>query len=196
MALRRIFLLLFFCAGGGACGYHFPGDVAVLPGGGTRLHLADVGNRTDDPAVAELLGQAIESEVLQRGRFTIVGTSTADATLETTVVADRRMPVGFSSTDEALEYRTVVSIDATLRDTATGKARWSAKGLQQGESAAATAGSVVAQSSQFASTSTLNPQDLAQLTDVAVSESQEAGAVGEAVETLARDLYNAMVDDF
>ncbi len=188
-----MFLLALGC---GACGYHFPGDAAKLPGGGTRLYLAEVGNRTQDPGIAQALGDAVELEVLQRGRFALVGRDTADAVLQATVVALRQQPVGFSSTDEALEYRTVVSIDATLRDASSGRVLWSVRGLQEGESAAAVAGAVVGQSSQFVSTSTLNPQDMAQLTDVQVAESQEAGAVDEALQSLARDLYNAMVEDF
>jgi len=55
---------------------------------------------------------------------------------------------------------------------------------------------VVTDSPQFLSNSGLNPNDLAQLSDVQVSESQQGEALDRVLENVSRDLYNAMVEDF
>jgi len=52
------------------------------------------------------------------------------------------------------------------------------------------------QSSQFQEQSTLNEENLLQLTDVQLSESQKQEAIDRVLENMSRDVYNAMVENF
>lgn len=178
------------------CGYHFPGGASTLPGGGTRIHVRAFTNTTQEPGLVNGLQRAFETEVARRGNFTLVSGGSADVIL---IGAIRRLeirPVGFSQSDEALQYETVVTISARLENVRTQRIVWRLDSLSQNDSYGAVAQTVVTQSSQFQEQSRLSESNLEQLSDVQVSESQRGSALERVYENLARELYNAMVEDF
>ena len=179
-----------------SCGYHFPGE-GTLPGGATSLHVAKFENRTRDAGLENYLLEAIQTEIARRGKFTIAEErSSAQLTLEGTIVSIERRPVAFSSSDEALQYQTYVTVSAVLRDTRDNKAVWRIAALREGDSYGATSNTVVTDSPEFLTGSTLNSKDVAQLSDVQLSESQEREALDRVFQNTSRDLYNAMVENF
>ena len=181
----------------GGCGYHFPGQAATLPGGGTRLRVARFENHTRSPGLENDVLEAIEAEVARRGQFTIAGDGQApDVILEGTITSLVVRPIAFSSTDEALQYETVMTLSARLRDPRNGAIVWRVAALRENDSYGAVAQTVVPQSSLFQSQSTLNSNDLGQLTDVQLSESQNREALDRVLDNASRDLYNSMVEDF
>ena len=178
------------------CGYHFPGE-GSLPGGATSIHVAKFENRTRDAGLENYLLEAIQTEIARRGQFTLQPQrSDAQLTLEGAILSVEKRPVAFSSSDEALQYQTYVTISAVLRDTRNNKAVWRISQLREGESYGATSSTVVTDSPDFLSGSTLNPKDIAQLSDVQLSESQERDALDRVFQNASRDLYNAMVENF
>ncbi len=178
------------------CGYHFPGE-GSLPGGATSIHVAKFENRTRDAGLENYLLEAIQTEIARRGQFTLQPQrSDAQLTLEGAILSVEKRPVAFSSSDEALQYQTYVTISAVLRDTRNNKAVWRISQLREGESYGATSSTVVTDSPDFLSGSTLNPKDIAQLSDVQLSESQERDALDRVFQNTSRDLYNAMVENF
>jgi outer membrane lipopolysaccharide assembly protein LptE/RlpB len=178
------------------CGYHFPGE-GSLPGGATTIHVAKFENRTRDAGLENYLLEAIQTEVARRGQFSLQPQrSDAQLTLEGAILSIEKRPVAFSSSDEALQYQTYVTVSAVLRDTRNNKAVWRISQLREGESYGATSSTVVTDSPTFLSGSTLNPKDIAQLSDVQLSESQERDALDRVFQNTSRDLYNAMVENF
>jgi hypothetical protein len=178
------------------CGYHFPGGATSLPGGGTKIHVRAFANATQEPGLVSGLQRAFETEVARRGNFEIVAGGAADVILTGTIRQVDIRPVGFSQSDEALQYETVVTIAARLQNVRTQRIVWRIDHLSQNDSYGAAAQTVVTQSSQFQEQSSLSESNLEQLSDVQVSESQRDGALGRVYENLARELYNAMVEDF
>jgi outer membrane lipopolysaccharide assembly protein LptE/RlpB len=179
-----------------SCGYHFPGE-GTLPGGATSIHVAKFENRTRDAGLENYLLEAIQTEIARRGKFTLAeDRGAAQLTLEGTIVSIERRPVAFSSSDEALQYQTYVTIGAVLRDTRDNKAVWRISALREGDSYGATSNTVVTDSPEFLTGSTLNSKDVAQLSDVQLSESQEREALDRVFQNTSRDLYNAMVENF
>ena len=179
-----------------SCGYHFPGE-GTLPGGATSIHVAKFDNRTRDAGLENYLLEAIQTEIARRGKFTLAEErSAAQLTLEGTIVSIERRPVAFSSSDEALQYQTYVTVSAVLRDTRDNKAVWRIAALREGDSYGATSNTVVTDSPEFLTGSTLNSRDVAQLSDVQLSESQEREALDRVFQNTSRDLYNAMVENF
>lgn len=178
------------------CGYHFPGE-GTLPNGATSLHVAKFENRTRDAGLENYLLEAIQTEIARRGKFTLEeNRSAAQLSLEGAIVSIERRPVAFSSSDEALQYQTFVTISAVLRDTRDNKAVWRIAALREGDSYGATSNTVVTDSPEFLTGSTLNSKDVAQLSDVQLSESQEREALDRVFQNTSRDLYNAMVENF
>ena len=178
------------------CGYHFPGE-GTLPGGATTIHVAKFENRTRDAGLENALFEAIQTEIARRGAFTLTQErSAAQLTLEGTILSIEKRPVAFSSSDEALQYQTYVTISAVLRDTRNNKAVWRISALREGDSYGATSSTVVTDSPDFLTGSTLNAKDIAQLSDVQLSESQERDALDRVFQNASRDLYNAMVENF
>lgn len=179
-----------------ACGYNFPGQASVLPGGGTKIHVSTFTNQTREAGLENSVRNAMEDEVLRRGNFTVVPESEAEVVLEGVVQALQYRPIAFSGSDEALEYETVMTLSASLRDRTKNSIVWRVSNLRESDSFGAVPGTVVAQSSQFQEQSTLNAQNLGQLTDVQLSETQKREAIERVLENVSRNLYNAMVEDF
>jgi len=179
------------------CGYNFPGEGRTLPGGATTIHVARFENRTREAGLENYVLESLQAEVARRGQFTLERErSAAQLSLEGTILSIEKRPVAFSGSDEAVQYQTYVTVSAQLRDTTSGNAVWRISALREGESYGAVANTVVTDSPDFLTGSTLNPTDLQQLSDVQLSEAQEREALDRVLENLSRDLYNAMVENF
>lgn len=181
----------------GACGYNFPGQGTTLPGGATSVYVGEFFNRTRDAGVEGRVRSALEEEIARRGVFTLApNASSAQVVLEGAVERLESRPVAFSNTDEALQYETIMTVSAQLRDLGSEKVVWRVAGLRANDSYGAVLGTVVAESSQFQEQSPIGAQELGQLTDVQISESQREEALARVLENVSRDLYNAMVENF
>lgn len=179
-----------------SCGYNFPGQASALPGGGTTVHVASFSNQTREAGLENLVRTAMEDEILRRGAFELVPEGEAEVVLEGVVRSLQYRPIAFSNTDEALEYETVMTVSASLLDRRRDTIVWRVTNLRESDSFGSVPGTVVAQSSQFQEQSTLNAQNLGQLTDVQLSETQRTEAIERVLENVSRNLYNAMVEDF
>lgn len=180
----------------GGCGYNFPGDASHLPGGGTTVHVSTFTNQSREAGLENSVRDALETEIARRGNFELVGASEAEVVLEGVIQSLQYRPIAFSNTDEALQYETIMTLSASLRDTRRKAIVWRVSNLRETDSFGAVPGTVVVQSSQFQEQSTLNEQNLQQLTDVQLSESQKDEAIERVLENLSRNVYNAMVEDF
>ena len=178
------------------CGYNFPGEATVLPGGGTKLYIETFRNQSRRPGLENAVRDALESEVLRRGNFEVVSDGEAEVVLDGVIQSLNYRPIAFSNADEALQYETIMTLSASLRDPGSGKIVWRVTNLRESDSFGAVPGTVVAQSSQFQEQSTLNAGNLLQLSDVQLSESQKDEAIQRLLENMSRDVYNAMVEDF
>lgn len=180
----------------GGCGYNFPGDASVLPGGSTKVHVSTFTNQTREAGLENAVRDALETEILRRGNFELVSDGDAEVVLDGVIQSLRYRPIAFSNSDEALQYETVMTLSASLRDKRRQAIVWRVSNLRETDSFGAVPGTVVVQSSQFQEQSTLNAQNLGQLSDVQLSESQKEEAIERVLENMSRDVYNAMVEDF
>lgn len=179
------------------CGYHFPGEGRTLPGGATSLYIEKFDNRTREAGLDNFVLESLQAEVARRGQFELApDRSSAQLVLEGTILSLETRPVAFSSADEALQYQTFMTVSALLRDPKTNRVVWRISALRESDSYGAVANTVVTDSPDFITGSTLNPNDLNQLSDVQLSESQQREALDRVLENTSRDLYNAMVEDF
>jgi hypothetical protein len=179
------------------CGYHFPGQVSTLPGGGNKIYVARFDNRTGSAGLENDVLEAMQLEISRRGQFRLVpDPGSADLVLEGSINSLEVRPIAFSTSDEALQYETVMTLSAALRNPHTNTIVWRVASMRENDSYGAVSQTVVASSSVFLSQSTLNANDLNQLTDVQLTESQRREALERVLDNTSRDLYNSMVEDF
>ena len=164
------------------CGYNFPGEGRTLPGGATSIYIAKFDNHTRDAGLENFLLESLQAEIARRGQFTLVkDRAGAQLALEGSIISLETRPQAFTTSDEAVQYQTFITISAALKNTQNGKVVWRISSLRESDSYGAVANTVVTDSPQFVSGS-LNPNDLSQLSDVQLSESQQ----GEALDRCCR----------
>lgn len=116
---------------GAGCGYKLAGGNAFLPERIKVIALAPFANRTSRPEIDQRVTEEVARELSKRGGYKVVADrSGADAFLEGAVVRFQTSPVQFNAEGRAERVETVVSIEATLRDLASGQILWSQSGLQ------------------------------------------------------------------
>lgn len=178
-----------------ACGYQFAGAVTRLPPEIRTISLGPLQNTTREVGLEKAMLESLEDEITGRGRLEIVPVGQGDVALSGFIRAYTTRAVAFNSQDEALQYQASVIVDLELRRRDTGKVLWRARGLREVQDYGAVPGVVVTSSSQFQK-STLKPEDLARFTDIQLSEGQKREANERLLETLARSIYNQMMEDF
>jgi hypothetical protein len=179
----------------GACGYRFAGTGNRLPSDVHTISLGPLQNLTREIGLEKQLLEALEDEVSSRGRLTVVAQGQGEVILSGVIRDYLNQPIAFSAQDEALQYQASVGVDLQLRRRDNGKLLWKSQGQREAQAYSAVPGVVVTSSSQFQST-TLNAQNVNQFTDISLSESQRRQANEALVDTLARDVYNQMMEDF
>jgi Lipopolysaccharide-assembly len=177
------------------CGYNFAGTGNRLPADVHTISIGPIQNSTREVGLDKQLSEALEDEVVSRGRLKVVPQGQGEAVLAGTIRNYLNRPISFSARDEALQYQASLDVDLELRRTDNGKLLWKSQGQRAAQDYSAVPGVVVTTSSQFQST-TLNPQNVNQFTDISLSESQRRQANEAMIETLARDVYNQMMEDF
>ncbi|MGH7858389.1 MAG: LPS assembly lipoprotein LptE [Candidatus Binatia bacterium] len=188
-------VLLCLAVGSAGCGYGFAGAVSRLPEDVHTISLGPIENQTRELGLEKAFLESLEDEIALRGRLEIVPPGQGDVILAGSIRAYGSHPVAFNSRDEALQYQLSVIVDMTLRRTSDQKLLWKTQGLREIQDYSAVPGVVVTSSSRF-QRSTLNPQDLGRFTDIQVSEGQRREANERLIETLARNVYNQMMEDF
>lgn len=180
---------------GAGCGYNFAGIGNRLPADVRTISLGPIQNTTREIGIEKQLLEALEDEVSSRGRLEVVAQGQGEVVLSGIVRDYLNRPVAFNARDEALQYQASVSVDLELRRRDNGKLLWKTAGQRETQDYSAVPGVVVTTSSQFQK-NTLNAQNVSQFTDIQLSEGQRRQANEALIETLARELYNQMMEDF
>jgi TolB-like protein len=112
------------------CGYKLAGANTFLPERIRAIGVAPFENRTRRPEIDQRLTEQVAREFSTRGNYKVVTrTEDADAWLEGAVSDFRTQPVQFNEQGRATRLETVVRIEATLRDLATGEILWNQTSL-------------------------------------------------------------------
>lgn len=180
----------------GGCGYRFNGGARTFAPELHTLGVEALANDSREAGIEKRLALAIEREFAMRGPFRIAPRpSDGDLLLSGTVRQAVDRPVAFNSKDEVLTYQTSLLLDLELRRRDTGEILWHAKGLRETGDYETVASLIVTTSSEFRS-STLNAEDLGGFTDVQLAESRRRQTVDRMLQTIARDVYDQIMEDF
>lgn len=177
------------------CGYHFAGGGRKFEADVRTIGVRTFANETREIGVEKRLAMAIEREFVIRGPLKLASPDEGDLVLTGTVRLSEDRPVAFNRDDEVLIYQTVLSLDLDLRRRDSGKTVWQTRGMRVADDYESVASVVVTTSSDFRS-GTLNPADLGGFTDVQLAESRRRQMMERIIGTLARDVYDQIMEDF
>jgi len=192
-SMSSVLALVTLAAAG--CGYRFAGTGNRLPVDVHTIGFGPVRNATREVRIEKQFLEAFEDEVSARGKLKVVPASEADVVLSGAVRDYLSRPVSYSRNDVVLQYQATVAVDLELRRRDNGKLLWKTIAQRETQDYSAVPGVVVTSSSQFQQ-NTVNAADLGQFTDIQLSESQRREANEKLIETLAREVYNQMMEDF
>lgn len=191
-----------------ACGYHVAGSQLGLPADVRSISLGSFDNRSREHGLEKDLGFALEREILVRRQLRLASEPGAgDALLSGSIRSVQVRPVAFNRSDQATQYEIIVWLDLHLIRQADGAVLWRSKGSRHESEYSASAGVVVWSSSEFQQ-DTLDPANLVdpqlspqlaanpQSVGIQLAETERRQALRRLLQQAARDVYNAMVEDF
>lgn len=115
---------------GTACGYRLAGTSSVLPDHVKIIAVVSFANQTERPEIEQRVTEAVARELSRRGRYEVVADpAKADAVLAGTVTSYRTIPVEFTTEGREARTEATLTIQATLRETASDEILWSQSGL-------------------------------------------------------------------
>ena len=122
-------ILLLVIASG--CGYALQGSgPGVLPESVQSIAIRPFENNTQRPEIEQRVTEEVARQFARRKRYKIVSDpGTADAVLDGAIQTFRTIPVQFSQAGRAVRVETTVTLQATVRETATDQVLWSQSNL-------------------------------------------------------------------
>lgn len=174
------------------CGYQFSVG-PTLPQGIQSVSFTEFQNETLEAGVEKEFQWALEREFRNRGGIAVVegGEGIVSATLHR---FDLR-PLSFDHRDQVLEYEVALLFDVAITHRDTGQVLWQASNIRVAEDYSAVPQVVVTTSPEFFR-GTLNPEDLAGLTDIQFSEAQRRLALERLFVEAAREVYFRLGENF
>jgi hypothetical protein len=180
----------------GGCGYQWVGQSSLLPKDAKTGYVEPFINRSRDIGLDKELTTAVRGEFYRRGQLRVVDVSDqADIivsgvvrSLDTTVASVNRY-------DEVLQYQAVMVLDATLRRREPNEILWRGQALRLTELQPGSRAAVVTTSSEFR-TGTLNTNDVRNMTDIQLTESEQRGVRDRLMESFAKELHQRIMEMF
>jgi len=177
------------------CGYHLAGSGTAVPVGATSMSVAVFGNHSREPGLEVALRRSIEEEFRSRGPLTVKPDPDGDLVVSGTIRRFQTSPVAFTGVGEAVQFQGIIQIAFRLTERSTGKVLYENKLLQESLEFGATSNVVVTTSPNF-QRGTIDARDLAQMTNVQLSEARRRTTLRDLLELLARDVYVQSMEGF
>jgi hypothetical protein len=181
---------------GSGCGYHFAASGDALPQNAQTIYVSRFGNFTRTTGLNDQLMRYIKDEIAMHKRLTVVDSpDAADLELSGEVRLNIHAPINFNTALEPTTYRESVTVSALLKDLRTKKTIWSVRNLGSGQHASAVAQTIVTTTPGFLQQN-LRGNDLSQMTDLQVAQTQTASSRDVMMQRLAANLYTEMAEGF
>jgi hypothetical protein len=181
---------------GAGCGYRFSGTGDALPADVRTVFVEPFINKSREIAIHRDVALALKSEFYRRGRLTVVERlEEADAILTGVVHSTDTTLVAVNRNDEALIYELGMIVDISLRRRTPERVLWNARNARFAERYSASRGAVVVSSSDF-KRGPLDVNDVRDFTDIQLTEALARSGKDRLVESLARQIYNRLVEMF
>jgi hypothetical protein len=192
VTVRALVVVAVLVAG---CGYHLPGDGAGLPAGAHTVSIALFGNHTREHGLELTLRAALEEEFRRHGPYTVVPDPEGDLRVSGVIRRFQTTPVAFVGTSEAVQFQGIMQISFKVVERETSKLVYENKLLQESLDFGVVSDVVVSSSPRF-QRGTIDPRDLAQMTNVQVGEARRRQTMSDLLDLLARDVYLESMEGF
>lgn len=199
MRTTHLILRLLLCTGALqllGCGYQWIHGQSGIPKDVKTLVVTSFVNRTRTVGLGDDLTSAVKRELRRHTPPDVVDSiDEADAILSGVVRSFRARTVSVNNFDEVLQYETRMNVEVTLRRREPREVLWPRQTVQLRQVYEANRGVVVPTSSEFFQ-GTLNVQDVAELTDIRLTEDRQAKGTEDLVDRFARELRERMAEGF
>ena len=180
----------------GGCGYQWVGQSSLLPKDAQTVYVEPFINRSRDIGLEKQLTSALRGEFYRRGQLRVVdAVEQADIILSGVVRSLETSVASVNRNDEVLQYISVLSLDATLRRREPNEILWRGQALRLAELQAGSRAAVVTTSSEFR-TNTLNTNDVRNMTDIQLTESDRRDVRDRLMERFAKELHQRIIEMF
>ncbi|HTY53603.1 MAG TPA: LptE family protein [Candidatus Binataceae bacterium] len=179
----------------GGCGYHFAASGAGLPSNATTIYVAKFQNLSRNTGLQEEFARYLKDEIANHKRLVLVDNpANADLRLTGTIRSQENLPGAYNAVAEPSTYNLTMMVDARLVDRSN-NVIWSTRGLSEENEYGMVPNAVVVTSPKFLQQN-LRANDINQLPNVQVANTQRQAANQQNMEMLARDLYSSMSEGF
>ena len=124
----RVLVLVASAALLAGCGYSLRGS---LPGHIRTVAIPIFANKTQEPAVENLLTRAVVEAFVSSGRLKVVRREDADSILEGEITGYQLNPLSYNRQANVQEYRLTVTLNLQFKDVKKNEVLWHQEGLQQ-----------------------------------------------------------------
>lgn len=179
-----------------ACGYHFIGGQSGIPKDVKTVVVTPFVNRTRTVGLGDDLTSAVRRELARKAPPDVVDSmDDADGILSGVIRTYRTRVISVNNFDEVLQYETRMNVEVTLRRREPSEVLWPRQEVQLRHVYEANRGVVVPTSTAFFQ-GTQNVEDVAQLTDVKLTEDRQAKGREDLVDRFARELHERIAEGF
>jgi hypothetical protein len=177
------------------CGYHFASSGAGLPQDAKTIYVGRFSNTSRFTGINDQFMRYVKDQIAEHKRLQLVDQpSQADLVLSGQILRVDTIPVGFNGVSEASIYQQFMVVRAELQDRHTDKVLWS-NVLSSIDQFPVVSSTVVTTSPQFLQQN-LRSQDIANLPDIQVAETQQAASSTQMMTKMAQNIYSAMSEGF
>lgn len=160
------------------CGYALAGRGAYLPAYIHRIGVPEFTNNTSIIDVGRRLTQAVQTELIGRGKYTVVPDTTGvDAVLSGEILSITLTPAAFDTNQQATQYALTLTAKVEFKDLKANKVIWSNPSMQYREEFPVT-------------TANTNP------TDAGAFLQQDVNALDRVATEFARAVVSAILEAF
>jgi hypothetical protein len=180
----------------GGCGYHFAASGSGLPAQAKTIYIENFSNHTRYTGINDEFMRYLKDEVANHKRLVLVDTpDEADLVLSGEVRYVETRPLASNPVGEPILYGETLNANATLTDSHTHRVIWTSQGIGGSGQAPAVASAVLTTSPIFLQQN-LRSQDIGNLPDLQLAQTQRAANRQYDMQQMAQNLYTSMAEGF
>lgn len=177
------------------CGYHFAASGSGLPQDAKTIYVSRFSNTSRFTGINDQFMRYVKDQIADHKRLQLVeDRSQADLVLSGQILRVETTPVGFNGVSEVSIYQQYMVVRAELQDRHTDKVLW-ANVLSSIDQFPTVSSTVVTTSPEFLQQN-LRSQDIANLPDIQVAQTQQAASSTQMMTKMAQNIYSAMSEGF
>ncbi len=177
------------------CGYQFAASGSGLPKSAKTIYVAHFRNNSRFTGVNDEFMRYMKDEVADHKRLQLVDDpKQADLVLSGSILRVDTMPMGYNGALETSIYQQFMIVQAQLTDRRAKQVLWS--NVMNSFDAFPTVSSTVVTTAPEFLQQNLRSQDIANLPDLQVAQTQQAFSTQQMMTHLAQEIYSSMSEGF